>query len=310
MTIRQFFFTFLCGLWLVACGSEREVALPSPSPTSAIIIATNTPSPATAVPQPTDEPTVTATTAPTPTSRPSPQVDPFTLARQLIEGATLAAPDGWQVQPCEGEAPTFCISDGLENVGYAELLLFPLTSYDADHPIQAAASQLPDDISAYTDDDILTARQALLNLAEEHLAIIANDRAITTPDDTFTPLPMDPVQMGLLPGLAFGFVRTNEAGQVQERYLNVAAFDQQLIYWFSINYDPGNVSTFVSDEALSQFAPFFHQIAASLPIGNSPTADRPPLPPIVSYTDSSGDFPPNILWVTAVLPEYIPSAVP
>lgn len=272
MTIRQFFFTFLCGLWLVACGSEREVALPSPSPTSAII-ATNTPSPATetaapsatAVPQPTDEPTVTATTVATPTSRPTPQVDPFTLAQQLIEQAALAAPDGWQVQPCEGEAPIFCVSDGQENVGYAELLLFPLTSYDADHPINTTASQLPDDVSAYTDDDILTARQALLKLAEEHLAIIANDRAITTPDDTFTPLPMDPVQMGLLPGLAFGFVRTNEADQVQERYLNVAAFDQQFIYWFGINYDPGNISTFVSDEAVSQFAPFFHQIAAGLP---------------------------------------------
>jgi hypothetical protein len=86
---------------------------------------------------------------------------------------------------------------------------------------------------------------------------------------------MDPVQMGQLPALTFGFVRTNGGRQVQERYLNVAAFDQQFIYWFGTNYDPGNVSTFVSDEALSQFAPFFHQIASSLPIGNSPTADLP-----------------------------------
>jgi hypothetical protein len=270
MIIRHFFFTLVFSLLLVACSSEPEVAIPSQTPTTAI--ATNTPllttavPSATPVPQPTGEPT--ATIAATPTGQLTPQADPFTLARQLIEQAAPSAPDGWEVQPCEGEAAILCISDGQENVGYAELLLFPLTSYDADHPIHAASSALPSDISAYTDEHIAAARQALMALAEEHLAVIADDRAITFPNDSFTPLPMEPAQMGVLPALAFGFVRTDGAGQVQERYLNVAAFDQHFIYWFGINYDPANVSTFTSDEALIQFAPFFSQIAASLPIGN------------------------------------------
>jgi hypothetical protein len=188
------------------------------------------------------------------------------LARQLIEQAALTAPEGWQVAPCEGEAPVLCISDGQENIGYAELLIFPLSSYTPDQPVVAAASEVPADVSDYTDEDRARAREALVALAEEHLAVIAEDRAITYPDDTVTPLPMEAVQMGVLPALALGFVRTNEAGEVQERYLNVAAFDRQFVYWFGANYDPANISTFVSDAAVSQFAPFFYEIAADLSI--------------------------------------------
>jgi hypothetical protein len=75
--------------------------------------------------------------------------------------------------------------------------------------------------------------------------------------------------MGILPALAFGFVHSDPAGEVVERYLNVAAFDQNAIYWFGINYDPLNVSTFVSDEAVTQFSPYFRQIAATLPVASA-----------------------------------------
>jgi hypothetical protein len=183
-----------------------------------------------------------------------------------VAAAPLFAPDGWQVEPCEGEVAVFCISDGPENVGFAEFLLFALSGYSDDHIVPLTAKELPTDAAAYTADQQLVAEQALMSLAEEHLAVIAEDRAITFPHDTFTPLEMELLTMGALPALAFGFVRTDAAGEVQERYLNVAAFDQQFIYWFGINYDPANVSTFVSDTAVTQFAPAFHQIAASLPV--------------------------------------------
>jgi hypothetical protein len=262
------------GLLLIACGPTPE-ADPQPSPTAA---ASTTVPTETAVPKPTTEPTpqATATHVPAveptsePTVEPEAEIDPFTLARQLIEQVDLTPPEGRRVEPCEGEAPVLCISDGQQNMGYAELLIFPLSSYPEDHPVRLAAEALPADPAAYTAEQETAVQQALTALAEEHLAVIAADRAITYPNDTFTPLPAEAAQMGALPALSFGFVHTNQADEVVERYLNIAAFDRRFIYWFGVNYDPANVSTFVSDTAVTQFAPFFLQIAASLPLHLSP----------------------------------------
>jgi hypothetical protein len=261
------------GLLLIACGPTPEADL-QPSPTAA---ATAGPT-ETAVPEPTIELTPQATATSAPTAKPTlnltvePEmeiIDPFTLARQLIEQVDLTPPEGRRVEPCEGEAPVLCISDGQQNMGYAELLIFPLSSYPEDHPVRLAAEALPADPAAYTAEQETAVQQALTALAEEHLAVIAADRAITYPNDTFTPLPAEAAQMGALPALSFGFVHTNQADEVVERYLNIAAFDRHFIYWFGVNYDPANVSTFVSDTAVTQFAPFFLQIAASLPLHSS-----------------------------------------
>lgn len=294
------------GVLLIACGPTPEVE-PQPSPTVAVPTET-------AVPNPTIEPTPTAydTTAPTPepSTAPEVEIDPLVLARQIIEQVDLTPPEGRRVEPCEGEAAVLCVNDGQENLGYAELLIFPLTGYAEDHPVRLVTDDLPADPTTYTADQAAAVQQALTALAKEHLDIIAADRIITYPNDTFTQLPLEPTRMGALSALTFGFVHTNEAGEVVERYLNVAAFDRQFIYWLGINYDPANVSTFVSDTLIIQFAPFFLEIAASLPIPDSSSAELPPLPPVVSYTYNSGDFPSSIRWdLTAQLPQ-IETAVP
>ena len=119
--------------------------------------------------------------------------------------------------------------------------------------------------------------------------------------------------MGALPALTFGFTRANSDGAVQERYLNVAAFDQQFLYWFGISYDPVYVSSFVSDAAVSQFTPFFHQIAASLPIHLPDTANSqapPLLPPLTSYSEASGELPDGLTWLLKTELPHAAAAVP
>ncbi len=251
---------------LAACGLTPEIE-PQPSPTTA---ATTTVLTETAVPEPTTDQTPAATATPAPTVEPTPEpvvepemeIDPFALARQLIEQVNVTPPEGRRVEPCEGQAPLLCVHDGQGNMGFVELLIFPVTSYAVDHPVRLVAEALPTDPA----EQETAVQQALTALAEEHLDVIAADRAITYPDDTFTPLPIEPARVGALPALTFGFVHTKETGEVVERYLNVAAFDRHFIYWLGINYDPANVFTFVSDTAVSQFSPFFLHIAANLPV--------------------------------------------
>ena len=214
---------------------------------------------------------------------------------------------------CEGEAAVLCISDDQGPVGYAELLIYPLSGYAADHPLRLAAADLPEEAAEYTADHFILARQALVALAEGYLEIIAADRAITFPDHTFTLLGQEAMQMGALPALTFGFTRANSDGAVQERYLNVAAFDQQFLYWFGISYDPVYVSSFVSDAAVSQFTPFFHQIAASLPIHLPDTANSqapPLLPPLTSYSEASGELPDGLTWLLKTELPHAAAAVP
>lgn len=225
---------------------------------------------AAAVPESTDEPIPAP--IPEPIEEPETEIDPLTLARQLIEQVDVTPPEGRRVEPCEGQAPLICVHDGQGNMGYVELLIFPLTSYAADHPVRLAVEALPTNPAEQGS----SVQQALTALAEEHLAVIAADRAITYPNDTFAPLPMEPAQMGALPALSFGFLHMNKAGEVVERYLNIASFDRRFIYWLGINYDPANVFTFVSDTAVTQFAPFFLKIGTSLPLPDSTPEEMPP----------------------------------
>jgi hypothetical protein len=275
---------------------QTITVVPTAAPTATVVKAAAALPTGSAVPQVTSEPTAT------PPAVPGPEIDPYDLARQILEQSEFAAAGGWLVAPCEGEAAVLCISNDQGPVGYAELLIYPLSGYAADHPLRLAAADLPEEAAEYTADHFILARQALVALAEDHLEITAADRAITFPDDTFTSLGQQPTQMGALPALAFGFVHTNEQGAVQERYFNVAAFDQQFLYWFGINYDLASFSGFVSDAALSQFEPFFHQIAAGLPIHQPKTADNQslsPLPPFTSYSEQNGELPSDVTWVLA-----------
>ena len=149
MNTSHLLFSTVLILLLAACSAAQDQA---PAPTAvpaspAEVLAPATAPPATSVPVVFVEPTAAAvprvTSEPTavPTIVPAPEIDPYALAREILEQSEFAAAEGWLVTPCEGEAAVLCISDGQDHVGYAELLIYPLSSYDADHPLRLLPRQ-------------------------------------------------------------------------------------------------------------------------------------------------------------------------
>jgi hypothetical protein len=211
-------------------------------------------------------------------THPIPTLDPNAWSAinplHILLGPT-PAPADWMVQPCEGEAALLCISDEQQAIGTAELLITPL---DTNPEFQAFLEEqgitpnaTPEAGEAYE----TAVRAALAAQAGHYLDIIEADREFTYPDDPFNRLEPEPALLGELPGLAFGFTREDASGVVSERYLNIATYDRGVLYWLAAPFDPGNVTTFDSDEALLEFEPYLREIAAGLR-----------LPPPVVETDA------------------------
>lgn len=246
---------------LVACAAvddgtdTGEVTAPAATATATDVPeATATSEPATATVPPTE---VASPTPPPPT----PYDDTFWTADNIFNTilGPAPAPEGWQVQPCEGEAPLLCVSRDQEMLGAVELGVYPLDNHTEFQAILAELGVEPG--VALPPDE---AHAALSALAENYLAVIREDRQFTFPDDPFIPIGPEPVQVGQLPGMSVGFVHENSAGEVLERYLSYTAFDGHVIYWLTAPYDPANITTFVSDEALTEFEPYLREIVAGL----------------------------------------------
>jgi hypothetical protein len=230
-------------------------------------------------------PTAMATVAitETPVSPPSgsevatPAEDPFVLARRIVEqiGANAPVVDGWQVQPCEGMAPALCVRSGEENVGYAEVNLFPL---DTMTDFLSLLAEQGLEINAIDPANALYQQHAVPALREfvaNHLATIEEDRQITFGDRLkFSTLATEESNFGPLPGVYYGFLLTDADGKVVERNINFAAFDADYVYIISAFYMPGHESAFASDEALTTFEPLLRQIVAALQLPASAVAIR------------------------------------
>ncbi|HEX6385675.1 MAG TPA: hypothetical protein VF177_13475, partial [Anaerolineae bacterium] len=265
-------FLLVLVLLLASCstpapGTDVDTATAEPATATVSPDGTATTEPALAT-VPATEPTTaelaTATVPPAETEAPAiptPYDGTFWTADNIfntILGPT-PAPEGWQVKPCEGEAPLLCILDGEQTVGLVELNVYPL---DTHTDFQAILADLG--LEPGTELEPEEARAALADLAEQYFDVIEADRQVTYPDDAFIHIEPEPVRVGEMPGLAFGFVRENAAGEVQERYLSFNAFDGRVIYWLTAPYDPANITTFVSDEILTQFEPYLRDVVAGL----------------------------------------------
>ena len=223
---------------------------PAPSPTTAEPVATPTPPPS-------SDPTVPAGTW---------------VHENILETllGPAPAPPGWDVAPCPGQGSFLCVSEGDAAIGPVELQIWPLDSYPDFQEILVGQGVTPGEMPPPDD-----ATAALTALAEQYLDTIETDRALTYPGDAFIRIEPEPVQVGQLPGVAVGF-RREAGGQVEERYLNYVTFDGRVLYWVGAPYDPLNVTTFVSDEALVQVEPYLRDIVAGLvlppPVSESPTS--------------------------------------
>src|SRR5687767_11693893 len=140
-------------LVMVACGAPTATGTPgvpgTPSvppagePTQTMVTATVastarptdpvdrevSPSPTRVVEEPTKvtETAIPTTAIPTETAAAGPAQPPVDLTNPFpkILGPT-PAPEGWNVQPCPGDAPFLCVSEGVQNIGFVNLSSYPL----------------------------------------------------------------------------------------------------------------------------------------------------------------------------------------
>ena len=184
--------------------------------------------------------------------------------------------DGSSVRPCPGEAPLLCVYRGRTLLG-AVALATPLLASDLGfQKILEDAGILLGSVD-YTDlGNVPLVRKALATHAATHLADLAQDRGVTYADRgyTFTPVAPAEIRIGKLPGIAYGFTGYDREGDVFERWLTFATFDNHTLYLFNMIYADGAPESFVSDRDLVRFEPYLRQILAHLRLPAGPPTPR------------------------------------
>jgi hypothetical protein len=99
------------------------------------------------------------------------------------------------------------------------------------------------------------------------MRVIAADRAFTFGDSvTFTPLEVEDISFGGLPGVEYGFVLNGADGEVRERVIAFATFDADYLYIINGVYDPNAIPSFPNEEMLLTLAPYLRQIVTQSPV--------------------------------------------
>jgi len=151
------------------------------------------------------------------------------------------APEGYEVQDAEGDAPLLDVLKDGEAVGSVELLQF----------------SLPDNLDAEL------GFNGLENWANEFYDSVGTERelaGLTLEAETPAPVPF-----GEYCGAAYGYTVTNEDDEVVERYVGVATYDPERIYLTIALYDEVNPETsWESAEDLEAYAPSLRGLAEEL----------------------------------------------
>lgn len=185
---------------------------------------------------------------------------------QKILGNT-AAPTNWQVAPCKGNAPLLCVSSKGELLGTVEINVYPLANNE-DFQKKLVAVGIPpgsqvDYQSSKYQTQVLSALKAWV---VDHYAAFAKDRQGEYGKEiTFLTYPPQPVPVGKLQGIRYGFAGLKQKGGVQEQHIGHVAFDGNKLYVITTAFDPGSqTGKFDKLENLAIFQPYLYAIAADL----------------------------------------------
>ena len=185
---------------------------------------------------------------------------------QKILGNT-AASTNWQVAPCKGNAPLLCVSSKGELLGTVEINDYPLANND-DFQKKLVAVGIPpgsqvDYQSSKYQTQVLSALKAWV---VDHYAAFAKDREGEYGKEiTFLTYPPQPVPVGKLQGIRYGFAGLKQKGGVQEQHIGHVAFDGNKLYVITTAFDPGSqTGKFDKLENLAIFQPYLYAIAADL----------------------------------------------
>jgi hypothetical protein len=168
--------------------------------------------------------------------------------------AEIPAPDGWSVQPAEGEGPFLTVSSGAQTLGTVELLAFPLTSLTepAFNPQRGLA--------------------ALQDWALDYYRSIQEDRELTFGEEyVLEREEPEPTDAGEFCAVRYSLTGTLN-DEVQDRVVGYATYDSINLYLFVASFDAGNIAEgmgFLDPESLEEYAPSLGELVAALalPVG-------------------------------------------
>ncbi|MEH2109138.1 hypothetical protein [Nostoc sp.] len=185
---------------------------------------------------------------------------------QKILGNT-AAPTNWQVAACEGNAPLLCVSSKGKRLGTVEINVYPLANNE-DFRKKLVAAGIPtgsqvDYQSSQYQAQVLPVLKAWV---ADHYAAFAKDRQGEYGKEiTFSTYPPQPVPVGKLQGIRYGFAGLKQQGGVQEQHIGHVAFDGSKLYVITTAFDTGTqTGKFDKLENLAIFQPYLYAIAADL----------------------------------------------
>ncbi|OUL37733.1 hypothetical protein BV372_01925 [Nostoc sp. T09] len=178
-----------------------------------------------------------------------------------------SAPSDWQVAPCKGNAPLLCVSSKGKILGTVEIGVYPLEKNPAFQKQLEAAGIPPgtkvDYQSPQYQTQLLTALKAWVT---EYYSTIAKDRQVSYGKEIiFSTHPPQPVTIGKLPGIRYGFAGLKQQGGVQEQHIGHVTFDGTALYVISSAFDPASeTGKFDKLEDWIIFQPYLYAIATDL----------------------------------------------
>lgn len=203
----------------------------------------------------------------------SPQPTPAITSNRVEENiwkkilGEISAPNGWQVAPCQGNAPLLCVSSKGEILGTVEIGVYPVTNNpNFQKNLTVAGIPLSSNINYQNPKYQAQVLQALRAWVEDLYATLAKDRQSSYGDKiVFSAYPQQQVSIGKLQGIHYGFIGLKQEGGVQEQHIGHVAFDGTKLYVINTAFDPGSVTgKFEKLENLAIFQPYLSAIAANL----------------------------------------------
>ncbi|MHC5672327.1 hypothetical protein [Nostoc sp.] len=178
-----------------------------------------------------------------------------------------AAPTNWQVAACKGNAPLLCVSSKGELLGTVEINIYPLAKNE-DFQKKLLAAGIPTgsqvDYKSYKyQTHVLSALKAWV--ADDYAAFLKARQSEYGKQILFSAYPPQPVPVGKLQGIRYGFTGLNQQGGVQEQRIRYVAFGGSKVYVMTTGFAPGTqTGKFEKLENLAIFQPYLDAIAADL----------------------------------------------
>lgn len=183
----------------------------------------------------------------------------------------ISAPPGWNVAPCEGNAPLLCIASLGKNLGSVQMQVYPREKLPQfENMLVTAGIPMGVKVDYQNPNNQIKIVSALNAWITDSYVKLFKDRQTSYANNiTFTTFPPQQVNIGRLQGLRYGFAGINKVGGIQEQHLAYVAFDGNALYVINTALDPKAKSgTFEKLENLALFEPFLSAIAVNLKLPN------------------------------------------